>query len=93
MKIPKIGEYPTKVYLRGDCYKIKFVKGMRNLGETDSSKQVIRIKAGMSRNETFRTLLHELLHFIEFTWPIKIKHKQVYKLEKALFQLLVDNFL
>jgi len=93
MRIPSQDQYPKKVYLRDEVYKVKFVKGLKNIGETDPQKKRILIRAGMSRNETFRTFIHELLHFMEFEWPVKIKHKTVYKLEKALYHLLQDNFL
>lgn len=62
-------------------------------GETDWVKKVITIKADMSRRETLSTLVHELLHVIEFEAPVKIKHKTIYKLEKAVVELLLDNFL
>lgn len=92
MKIPNIKDYPKTIHLRGETYKIRFVKKLGCMGETDAIKREIRIKAGMSKNETFRTAIHELLHFLEFEFPVKIKHKTVYKLEKAVFQLLIDNF-
>lgn len=93
MKIPKHSEYPKQLWVKGDSYKILFVKNLKFLGETDSEKHTIKIKAGMSKNETFRTFIHEALHALEFSYPIKIKHKTVYKLEKAIFQLFIDNFL
>lgn len=93
MKLPRPSKYPKKVYLKGATYKIKFVKGLEDLGHTDSGKNIICIRAGMSTNETFRTFIHELLHVLEFEWPIPLKHKTVYKLEEAIFSLLLDNFL
>lgn len=92
IKFPKQKFYPKKIYLRGEAYKIKFVKNLANLGETDAVKRTIKIRSGMSPNEIFRTAIHELLHLIEFEWPIKLSHKLVYKLEKAIFQLIIDNF-
>lgn len=93
MKIPEIKHYPKEIHLRGETYKIVFVNNLPDLGETNAVTRTIKIRAGMSKNETFRTVLHEILHFIEFSWPINLTHKQVYKLEKAIFQLLLDNFL
>lgn len=93
MQIPKLKDYPKKIYLRGATYKIKFVKNLKDIGLTDPSARIIKIRAGMSKNETFRTLLHEMLHFLEFEWPVKLRHKTIYKLEKAIFQLILDNFL
>jgi len=92
VKIPSIKDYPKKIHLRHTTYKIRFVKRLGACGETDPNKFEIRIKKGMSRNETFRTLLHEVLHLVEFEWPVKLKHKTIWKLEAALFDLLIDNF-
>lgn len=92
MKFPCEKDYPKVIYLRGTAWQIKFVKNLGAIGLTDSEKETVFIRSGMSRNEIFRTILHELLHVIEFTWPVKIPHKLVYKLEKAIFQLILDNF-
>lgn len=92
MIFPKQKAYPKVLHVRGDTYKIRFVKGLKNLGETDAGTMIIRIRAGMSRAETFKTFLHEALHAIEFSTPIKIKHKMVYELEDAIFSLILDNF-
>lgn len=92
MHIPNIKDYPQHLHIGGDVYRVFFVKNLRFLGDTNHTKLRIRIRAGMSKNETFRTFLHEALHAIEFSYPMKLKHKTVYKLEKAIFQLLIDNF-
>lgn len=91
VKVPAIKDYPKQIYIRGESYKISFVKNLDCLGITDSGARTIKIKAGMSPHETFRTAIHEVLHAIEFSWPVKIKHKTVYKLEKAIFDVLLDN--
>lgn len=94
MRIPKRKDYPTIVYLRGEAYKLIFVKNYKDYGLTDSGKRVIIIRDGMSDNETFKTFIHEILHFFEFEWPIKgLKHKVIRKLEKAFFAFVVDNFI
>jgi hypothetical protein len=92
MNIPHPKHYPKKIYFASECYKIKFLKSLKDYGETDSGKKEIRLKYGMSSRETFMTFLHELLHVIEFETPLKIKHKDIYMLEKAIFELLFDNF-
>lgn len=92
MRVPKIKDYPKELFLKGDCYKVVFVKNLKNLGEVDPSSHTLRIRAGMSRNETFKTFIHEVLHIIEFSWPLPIPHKLVYNLEEAIFSFLLDNF-
>ncbi len=92
MKVPEIKDYPKKIYIRGDVYRIVFIKNLKELGVTSTDPDVIKIKAGMSKNETFKTFIHEVLHAMEFSWPIELSHKTVYRLEEAIFSLLIDNF-
>jgi len=91
--LPKQHHYPFKIYFGSECYKVKFKKNLDCYGKTNSSTKTITIKSGMSKRETFATFIHELLHVIEFEAPIKIKHKTIYKLERAITELILDNFL
>lgn len=91
MNLPNQKQYPKEVFLRDIKYKILFVKGLKDIGQTDPNKRVIRIRAGMSKNETFKTFIHEILHFLEFEHPVNLKHKIIYQLEEAIFALLSDN--
>ena len=91
MKVPAVKDYPKVIYVRGDAYKLSFVKRLDCHGITDSGRKTIKIRAGMSAHETFRTVIHEVLHAIEFTHPVRMKHETVYKLEQALFELILDN--
>lgn len=92
MRFPRQDQYPKFIYLRGERYKLRFIKNLADLGETDSETQTIKIRSGMSKNETFRTVIHEILHVVEFEWPVRLKHKTVYQLEEAIFSLIMDNF-
>lgn len=91
--LPKPKSYPKEIFFGSERYRIRFKKNFEMYGETDWIKKVITIKAGMSRRETMSTLIHELLHVVQFEAPVKIKHKTIYKLEKAIVELLLDNFL
>lgn len=93
LAFPEQHTYPDTIYFKKESYRLIFVRGLDCYGETDSGEKTIKIKKGLSPRETFSTLIHELLHVIEFEAPVRIKHRTVYKLEKALFNLLVDNFL
>jgi hypothetical protein len=92
MKAPRQNKYPKKIHLKSATYRIKFVANLESIGETDALRREIRIRKNMSDNETLRTFIHEVLHFMEFEFPVKLKHKTVYKLEKAIFAFLMDNF-
>jgi hypothetical protein len=77
----------------GETYRIKFKKGMKCLGLTDAGDKTITMRSDMSPRELFATFIHELLHAMQFEHGIKIKHKSIYKYEKAIVDLLLDNFL
>ncbi len=86
-------KYPSKIHVGSEVYTIKFVRGLKCYGVTDSGDKTIKIKKGLSPRETMKTLIHELLHAVDFEHDIGIKHKKVYALEEALFGLIYDNFL
>lgn len=89
--LPKVKDYPKKIRLNGDVWTVKFVE-MKDAGETDPNTYEIKICKGMTKKETFKTFIHELLHVIEFTEDLPIPHKLVYKLEDAIFDLWDQNF-
>lgn len=91
--LPKQEHYPSKIYAATEAYTVVFVKNLKCYGETDPEKHVIRLKDGMSRRSLFVTFVHELLHVLEFEHNIPIKHKMVYQLERAITELIFDNFL
>lgn len=96
MKLPEVNEYPTHVLINQEHYSVRFVKVIRKektcLGICDPERREIMIKIGQTKEETFKTFLHELLHAIEFEYELKIKHKLVHALEDPIFKLLVENF-
>lgn len=94
MKPPKnICVYPKKVWIKNECYRVVFSKSIKHYGETDALSKTIRIRFGMSPRETMRTFIHECLHAMDFENPkLKLKHKQVYALEEAIYEFLYDNF-
>lgn len=65
---------------------------MEDLGECDMSNKEIRIRAGLSKRESLKTLIHETLHAYEREYKLKLPHVLVYGLERAIFATLRDNF-
>jgi hypothetical protein len=96
MKIPDKKNYPKTLMIGGEEYSIKFKRKLShpdNVGECHSDTREILLKLGESREETFKTLLHECCHAaIEFENNTEIAHKLIYKLEDILYQFLVENF-
>lgn len=93
--------YPERLKIGDRWYRIRFVKSIRRctkqvgkgatVGLHDPARIEILIKAGMSHDETLKTLLHELVHAIEYEYEIKISHSGVYKFEEALFDFICAN--
>lgn len=54
-------------------------------------QQRIEIKEQISNDEKFLTLIHECLHALSDEYKIKLSHKQIYQLERALSEFIVSN--
>lgn len=81
--------------IKGEEWRVVFVdriEGKDTLGMCDPSNRVIFIKNGQSKEETFKSYLHEILHALEMEHDIKISHKAIYALEQAVFLFLTENF-
>ena len=93
--IPGPRSYPKQIIILDDVWDIRFVRKCEdpeNRGECDGITKEIIIIQGMSREETFKTLIHEVIHALEFSGKLEIKHSTVYKLEDVVFSLLMENF-
>lgn len=93
INLPLQKSYPKQIHFSDCVYKILFKKNLKCYGETDAEKKTITIKSGLSPRQTLHTFVHECLHVIEFEHPLKITHAMVYELEKAIVEILLDNFL
>lgn len=89
-------QYPKQLRIRKKMYKIKIVNVIEGdpgiLGICYRKKPLIKLKRRKNKAKLFRAFIHELLHSLEFEWDIEIKHKSIYKYEKALVRLLEDNY-
>jgi hypothetical protein len=96
----KSNGYPDSLRIGDRTYKVRFVKSIRGckrlgkgstVGMYDPSRIEILIKAGMSKDDTLKTMLHEALHAIEFEYDIRISHKGIYAFKEALFDFICAN--
>ena len=86
---------PRKLKVKKTEYDVLLVPELSNgdvAGYCEDEVKLIAISLNQSERERFSTLIHEGLHAIEKEYRLKLKHKTVYALEKALCQLLLDNF-
>lgn len=61
------------------------------LGLCDPNTRMIHLKTNQSDKDFIKTTIHELFHCFEFDYKIKIPHKEIGKLENAVYQFLVLN--
>ena len=97
MKLFTAKGYKSEFHVGEETYTLKFVKKIpggnaADIGLCDPEERTIYVKKGLSKALMFRTVVHELLHSIEFEYEIKIKHETIYQLEKALVDTLLMNF-
>lgn len=92
MRLPHLKHYPKTLKINQAHYSVEFVPGLEDMGECDMGNREIKIRAGLSKRETFKTLIHEVLHAYEREYELKISHALVYGLERALYATLRDNF-
>ena len=102
---PGMRDYPKFLKVRGEDWEIKFFKSRVDdwdkekekeeledtLGLCDATNKIIYIKMGQSREDIFKTFVHELLHAVEEEYCITIPHRIVYKMEDVARDLLAQN--
>lgn len=86
MKIPNSIRITSRV-----SYQVVWVEGFELDGECCSDSRQIRIRMGMSEKLTLETLIHEILHALEFEHKIPIPHKVIHQLEGAVLRVLKLN--
>lgn len=94
MLVPNVDGYPKTLRVGNVTYKVVFkvrIDSSDPLGMCDSGKRKIYIKKGLSLVSTFSTLIHEVLHALEFEYNIEIKHKSVHLYEQAILDFLMSN--
>ena len=69
----------------------KVIDDKTTLGYCDDNAKVIYLKEGEEELETFKTMLHELVHAIDHVYSLKLRHSQVRKLELALAEFMIQN--
>lgn len=96
MKKTKL-KLPDEVKVRNETYRILKAKGVllddpECVGYCDPEHRVIAINVEQTEKQQLRTFIHEILHALSDEFNIDIKHKSIYKLEKAIYRFIKDNF-
>jgi len=87
---------PSKIKIKGRVfYQVVWadeIKGNPDtMGLSEPNEKTIYLKLGMSESETLKTLIHEVIHAIEFEWNEPIPHRITYTLEEGIFKVLKLN--
>lgn len=61
---------PQSFSLAGMTWTVAMVDDLEDLGECDAELNLIKIRGGMSQQQTDATFFHELTHAIEYTMGI-----------------------
>lgn len=90
MKIPHRIRIKRNVF-----YEIVFAEVVKNdyscMGYCDGDNKQIILKIEQSKESMIKTLIHELIHAIEFTYKTPIPHKITEMLENGIYAFLKLN--
>lgn len=90
----KISALPTVVNILGKPYTIAVVESLddgASVGEMSEHLQQILIAAGQTFENERDTVLHEIVHSVEYRLLLKMREKQVAILATGLLQILREN--
>lgn len=86
---------PTYVRVFGRVYSVVYVKdsslGLSDMGRCDDAKQLIHVQDGLTPIEEADTVLHEVIHGIDYVMGLGLEERQVRGLGAALVGLFQDN--
>lgn len=83
-----------KVKIVGKVYDVEFVSEVdpqKSLGECVDSSQLIKIQTGLHPETQADTLLHEIIHGIDFAFNAKLTERQVHSVATGILAVLYDN--
>ena len=92
-------DYPKQISAKDDIWEIKWVRTIDKgevvptLGLTDPSDHTVYMKMGQLPKERLVTFIHELIHIAEFAYGFEIPHDLVSKLDVALAEILIANYI
>lgn len=88
---------PDKVKIAGVFYDIKYKKGLNNgtslcFGYVDNDKAFIELEPDIQNAQRMKqTLLHEIIHALDFSLGIKLSESAVDKIANGFYMVLTDN--
>lgn len=91
----RLRDIPKEVLVGETFWEIIFCKTIdvdpKAVGVCNNTTKEILVVTSLDKHEKAKTLIHELLHAIEYEYGIHIPHHLIYKLEEPIYRLLIDN--
>lgn len=106
-RIPGIRKYPKEYLIPTvendfdfDMWEVKFVNTIKNrgkidrdlLGLCDPEINIISVCKKQKKEDILKTVIHELIHAVEFSMDKDIPHEMVYAIEQILGDLFIELF-
>lgn len=92
----KVRDIPKHILVGNETYDIVFKKTVDGddtvFGSCDSGEKEIVIKIGLNPIDRAETLIHEIMHALEFEYNLDIPHALIHKLERPIRKLITDNW-
>lgn len=87
-------KYPKKLHIGENEWALVIKEKLEDdaLGLCEYSTRTIYIRSKLNRVIFLSTLVHEVLHVFEDEYDIKLSHKVVYQLERAIMEFLIANY-
>jgi len=90
-----IEKFPPKIRIKPrTAYEVIWNSNLgegEHLGEMRPISKQLALQTGRPKDETISTFIHEVLHAADIEYKLNLSHKQVYGLEKAVFNILKLN--
>lgn len=90
-RVSKVEAMPGAIRIMGKDYEVKVFEDFENCGECDDLKQMLKIQASMPMTLEQDTLLHEVIHALDFNMKTHMKERQVSALASGLIAVFRDN--
>ena len=75
----------------GKRYKLVRDKKAENCGLCDCNKQIITLKGDMPATLELDTIIHEIVHAIDYQMDLKMSERQVHGVGAGLAAVMIDN--
>ena len=84
-------QIPRVIRLLGKKYRVVTTPHIDDCGNTEASKCTIWINVEIDEQQIRDTLLHEIIHAIDYEYHLKMEERQVHCMATSLLALFKEN--